>query len=43
VSVWPFGGHQFGIDITYEGATGADLAAQHEANLRRVGVRYSFR
>ena len=43
VSVWPLDGERFGVDVTYEGSSGYELASRHEAALRRAGIPYSFR
>lgn len=43
VSVWPLDDGQFGVDVTYAGATGYELASRHEAKLRSAGIPYSFR
>jgi hypothetical protein len=43
VGVWPLEDGRFGIDVTYEGASGYALAARHEANLRAAEIPYSFR
>ena len=43
VSVWPLEAGRFGIDVTYEGATGYELASRHEASLTNAGIPYSFR
>ena len=43
VSIWPLEGGQFGVDVTYEGSTGYELASRHEAALQQAGIPYSFR
>ena len=43
VSVWPLEVGRFGVDVTYEGASGYELASRHEASLEAVGIPYSFR
>jgi hypothetical protein len=43
LSIWPLDDGRFGVDVTYEGATGYELASRHEAGLQRVGIPYSFR
>ena len=43
VSVWPLDDGRFGVDVTYEGATGYELASRHEASLAAAGVPFSFR
>lgn len=43
VSVWPLDTSRFGVDVTYEGATGYELASRHELALQRAGIPYSFR
>lgn len=43
VSIWPLEAGQFGVDVTYEGASGYELASRHEAALATAGIPYSFR
>lgn len=43
VSVWPLDDGSFGVDVTYEGASGYELASAHERGLQASGVKYSFR
>jgi hypothetical protein len=43
VSVWPLGDGRFGIDVTYEGASGYELVSRHEAALAAARIPYSFR
>lgn len=43
VSVWPLEAGRFGVDVTYEGASGYELASRHEAALAAAGIPYSFR
>ena len=43
VTIWPLDEGLFGVDVTYEGASGYGLAARHEAALRAGGYAYSFR
>lgn len=43
VSVWPLEGDRFGVDVTYEGATGYELASRHEDALEAAGIPHSFR
>lgn len=43
VSVWPLGPDRFGVDVTYEGASGYELASRHEAALTAAGIQHSFR
>ncbi len=43
VSIWPLDAERFGIDVTYEGATGYELASRHEAALQAAAIPHSFR
>ena len=43
VTLWPLEGDRCGVDVTYDGATGYELASRHEASLEAACVSYSFR
>jgi hypothetical protein len=43
VCVWPLDDGRFGVDVTYEGSSGYELASRHEAGLQAAGIPYSFR
>src|SRR4051812_803717 len=43
VSIWPIEDGCFGIDATFQGATGFDRAEFHEQGLRARDVRCDFR
>jgi hypothetical protein len=43
VTVWPLDAGRFGVDVTYEGASGYELASRHETALTAAGIPYSFR
>jgi hypothetical protein len=42
VTFWPLGDDRFGVDVTFEGASGYELATRQEAALEAAGVPYSF-
>ena len=43
VSVWSLDLDRYGVDVTYEGATGYQLASRHEAALQAAAIPHSFR
>jgi hypothetical protein len=43
VTIWPLDEARFGVDVTYEGATGYELATRHERTLADAGLPFSFR
>lgn len=43
VSIWPLDDGRFGVDVTYEGSSGYELASRHESGLDDAGIPYSFR
>ncbi|HEX8083444.1 MAG TPA: hypothetical protein VF529_04085 [Solirubrobacteraceae bacterium] len=43
VSVWPLEDGRYGLDVTYTGASGYELASRLESMLERGGLPYSFR
>lgn len=43
VTIWPLDDTRFGVDVTYEGASGYELASRHEAALTGAGLQHSFR
>jgi len=42
VTIWPLEGG-YGLDATFQGASGYDRAAEHERLLQQSGTTYSFR
>ena len=43
MTVWPLDSVRVGIDITFSGASGHELASRFEGDLERAGVPFSFR
>lgn len=43
VSIWPIEDGTYGLDATYQGATGHERAEGHRGALERAGVDFSFR
>ena len=43
MTVWPMDDGTFGLDATFQGASGYQRAEVHSASLDSEGVRYSFR
>ena len=43
LAIWPMDDGRYGLDATFEGATGYERAQLHQAELRRDGVPHSFR
>jgi hypothetical protein len=43
LSIWPVEGGRFGIDATFTGSSGFQLAHRHEAQLTAAGIRYQLR
>lgn len=42
ISVWPLDSGQFGLDATFQGASGFTRMESHEAALKAAGVRFSL-
>ena len=42
ISIWPLDDGRYGLDATFQGASGFERAGRHELNLRDAGVEYSF-
>ena len=43
IAIWPMDDGRYGLDATFQGASGYERAAWHEGELRENGVAYSFR
>lgn len=43
VAIWPVEDGSYGLDATFQGATGYERAESHEAQLREAGVKFSLR
>jgi hypothetical protein len=43
LTIWPVDGGRCGLDATFQGASGYERAEQHGRELRRRGLRYTFR
>lgn len=43
IAIWPVDDGRYGLDATFQGASGYERAGHHEEELRRLGVRHSFR
>jgi len=43
LTIWPVDDGRYGLDATFQGATGYKRAQQHQAELERDGVPHSFR
>ena len=43
VTVWPLERGRFGVDATFQGASGMPVAEAHEASLRERGARVALR
>lgn len=43
VTVWPLDDGRYGVDVTYQGASGYELASRHERALTASGIPFSFR
>jgi hypothetical protein len=43
LSIWPVGDRRYGLDATFQGASGYERAEHHQADLRRRWVPHSFR
>ena len=42
ISIWPLDDGRYGLDATFQGASGFERAGRHELILRVAGVEYSF-
>lgn len=43
MTIWPMDDGSFGLDATFQGASGYERAECHRKSLDASGVRYSFR
>ena len=43
IAIWPVDDGRYGLDATFQGASGYERAEYHEAELTRCGVNHSFR
>lgn len=43
IAIWPLDEGRYGLDATFQGASGFERAENHEAMLRQAGISYSFR
>jgi hypothetical protein len=43
LTIWPVDDGRYGLDATFQGATGYQRAQQHRSELEREGVPHSFR
>ena len=43
LTIWPVDDGRYGLDATFEGATGYERAQQHRDELDRAGVPHTFR
>jgi hypothetical protein len=43
LTIWPMDDGRYGLDATFQGATGYARAMQHERELTRLGVQHAFR
>lgn len=43
LTIWPVDDGRYGLDATFQGATGFKRAQQHQAELERAGVPHTFR
>ena len=43
VSIWPMDDGRYGLDATFQGASGYERAERHEASLKGTGVDWSLR
>jgi hypothetical protein len=43
LTIWPVDDGRYGLDATFQGATGYKRAQQHQAELERDGVPHTFR
>jgi hypothetical protein len=43
MTIWPMDDGSYGLDATFQGASGYERAERHLSALRESGVSYSFR
>jgi hypothetical protein len=43
LTIWPMDDGRYGLDATFQGATGYQRALQHQSELTRSGVPHAFR
>lgn len=43
LTIWPVDDGRYGLDATFQGASGYERAEHHQAELVRRGITYSFR
>lgn len=43
ISIWPMDDGSYGLDATFQGASGHERAERHSDELENAGVRFSFR
>jgi hypothetical protein len=43
LTIWPVDDGRYGLDATFQGASGYERAENHQADLERRGVPYGFR
>lgn len=43
MTIWPMDDGRYGLDATFQGASGYERAERHTQVLQEAGVRYSFR
>jgi hypothetical protein len=42
ISIWPLDDGRYGLDATFQGASGYERAERHQGSLQEAGVRHSF-
>jgi hypothetical protein len=43
IAIWPVDDGRYGLDATFQGVSGYERAEYHQEELRRRGVKHSFR
>lgn len=43
MTIWPMDDGRYGLDATFQGASGYERAERHKVSLKAGGVNYSFR
>jgi hypothetical protein len=43
LTIWPVDDGRYGLDASFQGASGYELAQDHQAALQSAGVEHSFR
>lgn len=43
VAIWPMDDGRYGLDATFQGASGFEMAERHERALRQAAVRWTLR